>query len=107
MNQRQKLFFHNFNPPDILKNEIATLGYTISTRIEILGFEFESDLSDLNSIWDKILVKVKKLRNFWALMHLSVPGRVNVIRTYFYSQLSYVGTILTPPMNLLQNLKTL
>ena len=104
---KTKIVFHNFHPPQELLNVINELGYSISTRIEILGFEFEADLSDLNSIWDKILVKVKKMRNFWAMMHLSVPGRVNVIRTYFYSQVSYVGTILTPPPEFLSEFENI
>ena len=102
---KTKIVFHNFNPGAELLQDINELGYSISDRIEILGFDFKADLSDLNAIWDRILVKIKKIKNFWQLLHLSVPGRVNVIRTYFLSQVSYVGTILTPPKSFIDELE--
>ena len=57
-------------------------------------------------MWDTILNKVCKIRNFWNLFHLTIPGRVNVIKTYFYSQLSYLGAIFTPPPKFLADFET-
>ena len=37
--------------------------------------------------------------NFWNLFHLSITGRINIVRTYFLAQLSHLGGILEPNQN--------
>ena len=63
-------------------------------------------MSNLDENWNKILVKIHKIRNFWNLLHLSTPGKINIIKTYFYSQLSYIGTILNPPQNFIDSFES-
>ena len=76
---------------------INELGFTRADKFETLGLKLNSKLDNINSNWDKILAKCKKIVNFWNLFFLSTPGRVNIIKQFLYSQLSYLGTILTPP----------
>ena len=94
---KTKIIFHNYNPPPELVTQINNLGFTISDSIEVLGLEFSHDLMDIDKNWDKVLVKIKKAKNFWQLFHLSTPGKCNVIKTYFFSQVAYIGTLLNPP----------
>ena len=63
---------------------------------DVLGVKFDSKLENMEANWDRILKKIHKIRNFWTLFNLSIPGKINVIKTYFFSQLSYLGTILNP-----------
>ena len=104
-NQKTKIIFHNAPPSPEIMQTIENLSYSIGDTIDILGFSFKADLSDLDQIWEKILRKIKKIRNFWQLLHLSVAGKINVVRTYFLSQLSYFGTILTPPTAFIKELE--
>ena len=76
--------------------KVEELNFEISDNFTILGLSLHKSLNDTNLIWDKILAKVVKLRNFWNLFNLSIPGRVSIIKTYFYSQLSYLGSIFEP-----------
>ena len=88
----------------ILKAE--ELGFSFGNNFKVLGLSLNKDLSNINEMWDKILEKVCKIRNFWNLFHLTIPGRCNVIKTYFYSQLSYLGAIFTPPVEFINDFKS-
>ena len=82
------------------------LGFSFSNDFTVLGLSLNKYLSNTDQMWDTILNKVCKIRNFWNLFHLTIPGRVNVIKTYFYSQLSYLGAIFTPPPKFLADFET-
>ena len=82
--------------PDFI-NCISKLGYETDNEFCMLGLNIDAKLEKLNKNWDNVFKKVQKIKNFWALFHLSLPGRINIIKTYFFSQLSYVGTLLDPP----------
>ena len=77
--------------------KVEELDFEISENFTILGLSLHKSLNNVNSIWDEILQKIVNIRNFWNLFNLSIPGRVSIIKTYFYSQLSYLGSIFEPP----------
>ena len=77
--------------------KVEELDFEISENFTILGLSLHKSLNNTSLIWDKILQKIVNLRNFWNLFNLSIPGRVSIIKTYFYSQLSYLGSIFEPP----------
>ena len=47
------------------------LGFELNENFEVLGFLLNRDMSNLDENWNKILVKIHKIRNFWNLLHLS------------------------------------
>ena len=100
---KTKIVFTGGIPTLDFISKAEELGFSFSNDFTVLGLSLKKDLSDTDQIWDKILNKVCKIRNFWNLFHLTIPGRVNVIKTYFYSQLSYLGAIFTPPSKFLSD----
>jgi len=41
-----------------------------------------------------ILEKIRKQVNFWNRFNLSLPGRINVAKSFMYSQINYLGCFL-------------
>ena len=76
--------------------KVRELGYSINHEIKILGLSINNKASNLEINWNDILTKVQKLSNFWNLFHLSITGRINIVKTYFLAQLSHLGGILEP-----------
>ena len=84
-------------PPQDFIDAINELGFQRADSFETLGIKLNNKLDNLNENWDRILNKCKRIVNFWNLFFLSTPGRVNIVKQFLYSQLSYLGSILTPP----------
>ena len=43
---------------------------------------------------------------FWSKFNLSLPGRINIVKTFMLSQLGYLGSIVSPlPEQLIRILK--
>ena len=38
--------------------------------------------------------KIRKQANYWKRFSLSLPGRIDVAKTFLYSQINYLGCIL-------------
>ena len=100
-NSKTKIMVSGGLPSLNFLRKVEELGYSISQEIKILGLTINRALDNMDSNWDDILTKVHKLSNFWNLFHLSIPGRVNVVKCYFLSQLSHLGGILEPNQNFL------
>ena len=71
---------------DFLK-AISDIGFSYDTKLDVLGITIDNNLTQIDDNWTKILNRVKKLRNFWGIFNLSLPGRINIIKCYFLSQL--------------------
>ena len=81
-------------------NFVATvreLGYDMTDTGCILGIHFDKSMENFNSNWDRILEKIIKIKNFWSLFNLSIPGKIMICKTYLFSQLSYLGSMTRPP----------
>ena len=79
-----------------LSNEIKELGFSEADSIKILGLEIDYDLNCLSTCHDLTIQKIAKISNFWKHINLSLPGRINIIKTLMLSQISYLGCIITP-----------
>ena len=102
---KTKLIIFGGNPTGEIINAVNSVGFKMDDKVEILGLTFNNTLSNLDENWSKILTKIHKICNYWNLYHLSLPGRLNVVKSYIYSQLSYLATILTPPDDFLAQLE--
>ena len=85
--------------------KVNELNFTITDEFCILGLRLNKSLSNLNNLWDNALLKICRIRNFWNIFNLSLPGRINIVKTYFYSQLSFLGAIFEPPDTFIKDLK--
>ena len=81
---------------DRLRENLQDIGYNITDRIKLLGFDIDNNLEDLTQNFDKAIVKIRNIISFWERFRLSVPGRINIAKTFLYSQLGYYGAILNP-----------
>ena len=107
INQSKTKVVHTGGIPTLnFLRKMHDLGFELENNFKVLGLRINKDLTNMNMIWDSILEKVSKIRNFWALFNLSIPGRVNIIKCYFLSQLSYLGSILEPPDYFIQDFET-
>jgi hypothetical protein len=80
------------DPPEFLTNS----GFEISNKLKILGFEVTKNFIELENNFDKTIDKLKNIARFWDRFKLSLSGRINVSKTLMISQISFLGSIITP-----------
>jgi hypothetical protein len=86
-------------------NEIANLGFLITDRIHILGMDIDAELADLDSIYSKTVLNLKNCVNYWKRYNLTLPGRINVIKSLLFSQILYLGSFLMPGPEKIKNMQ--
>ena len=89
---------------DIVNEEIRELGVDLRNKITILGAVIENSGCSYRNNIDILLEKVRNQVRFWARFSLSLPGRINIAKTFMYSQLSYLGCILPIPKSALNGI---
>jgi exonuclease III len=75
---------------------IQESGFEIVDSVTILGVKFTSNPEDLVQNYDGKITKVTAIRNFWARFKLSLPGRLNIAKTFMLSQIGYLGAMVAP-----------
>ena len=83
------------------------LGFEIVDSFKMLGIIFDHKLERMHLNWDRCFEKIIKIRNFWGIFGLSIPGKVNVIKTFIFPQLNYIGSVLNVPDLFLKNVEEL
>jgi hypothetical protein len=58
--------------------------------------DIDSELDLLDNNFDRTLDSLKKSIDFWKRFHLTLPGRINVIKSLLISQVIYLGSFLMP-----------
>jgi hypothetical protein len=71
------------------------MGIKIVDKVNILGITIDRMLSDMDSNWDKVKVKMGNIARYWGQFNISLPARIMVVKTYIISQAIY-------PMGLLK-----
>ena len=79
--------------------------FKLVDRITILGMHIDKGLNNLSDCHIATVEKVTKIINFWNRFHLSLPGRINISKTLILSQISYLGSIITPSDPTLRTLR--
>jgi hypothetical protein len=92
--------------PDI-RDEIRSLGFVFSDSIHILGMDIDCELDLLDSNFEKTISSLKKTKEFWNRFHLTLPGRINVIKSLLMSQVIYLGNFLMPSAGKLKKIQEL
>ena len=83
-------------PPQDILDFVNEAGMNVKDSTEILGFSFNSSLSNLELNISKALVKIEQQINFWSRFNLSLIGRINIANTYLYSQIAYFLAVIKP-----------
>jgi exonuclease III len=80
----------------VVPDYIANSNFKVTDKLTILGFEISRNFQDLTGNFTNVIEKIRKTSNFWAKYRLSLMGRINVAKCLMLSQISYVGSIISP-----------
>ena len=96
---------------DIQNNDFVeharSLGFTIVNDFKMLGIIFDSKLLHMQNNWTSILRKMNKIKNFWGIFSLTIPGKVSIIKTFLLPQITYLSSILTPNNHTINDIENL
>ncbi len=81
---------------DPIPDGILNLGFEIVDSIKCLGLVINNKASDLESNFDAITEKIRKLAVHWGRFNLSLMGKISIAKTMLVSQIGYIGCIITP-----------
>jgi hypothetical protein len=88
-------------------DDIRDLGFKISDSIHILGMNIDANLENLDSNFDRTLDSVRRSIEFWHRYNLSLPGRINVIKSLLFPLILYLGSIIMPSKRKINDLQKL
>jgi len=92
--EKTSIMLLNSRPEQI--KDIEQVGFKTVREVKILGLDIDNNLRCLDTAHDKTVIKMRKVKNFWSRFNLSLPGRIRVAKTYLLSQITYLGSFLTP-----------
>ena len=75
-------------------------------QIKLLGLEIDKKLENLKECHTDTILKMTRVVNFWDRFFLSLPGRINIAKTFLLSQLSYTGCIISTEPAKMKTIKT-
>ncbi len=76
--------------------DLEKIGLKITHDFKVLGFKIDKKLEFLSQNWEDAILKIKKQVIFWKKHHLTLKGRIRIAKTFLLSQVTHLGTILTP-----------
>jgi hypothetical protein len=65
----------------------------MQNEVKLLGLKIKNNGNYDESI-DNMELNISSQIRFWSRFNLSLPGRINVSKTFMYSQLNYLGCFL-------------
>ena len=68
----------------------AIEGILVVIEINVLGIQIDRKLMNLDTNWEKTILKMINQSNYWKLFRLSISGRVMIAKTYMISQATYL-----------------
>jgi hypothetical protein len=71
-------------------------GFAVDNSVKILGCQIFNDTNQLSENFNGVITQLIKTKIFWARFNLSLPGRIAVAKTLMLSKLSYLGCVLDP-----------
>jgi hypothetical protein len=80
-------------------------GFCISNSVKLLGMNITNNLNDFPSNFISIENKIRDIILFWERFHLTLPGRIAVLKTLVIPQLNYLGCFLTPEEDVLTRIQ--
>ena len=87
----------NFNPGK----------FKLATSFTLLGMAIDNKLENLLVNFDNVTKKMEKVKLFWDRLHLTLPGRIAVAKTFLLSLINHIGCFLTPSPQQVAKMQTL
>jgi len=81
-----------FDPPE----DILNLGFSHVNEIKILGMTIDQNIENLDQNFVLVHDRIKRSIAYWKRYNLSLPGRINVIKSLLVSLLNHLGCFLMP-----------
>jgi hypothetical protein len=81
-----------------------TTGFLVTNKIKLLGMEIDDKLDCLINVHQKTVEKITNITEFWSRFWLSLPGRINIVKTLCLSQINYIGCIIPPTTDQLRTI---
>ncbi len=103
----EKTTLLQFGTNEPVADEILNLGFDVRDEVTLLGLKINRNCSNFISSKNDIKEKVQKQIRFWERFDLSLPGRINVAKTFMYSQINYLGCFLPMENHYLTALETI
>jgi hypothetical protein len=86
-------------------DDIATLGFTFSDKIKVLGMDISRNPDDWDQNFVRILTGINKKIEFWNRFNLSLPGRICVTKSLLISPLTHLGCFKLPSKRVLRDIQ--
>jgi len=90
-----------------LSHELASLGFNYANKIKILGMEIDQNLENLDSNYLAVEQKIRKAKAYWERYNLSLPGKINIVKSLIISLLNHLGCILMPSTEKLSSIQSI
>jgi hypothetical protein len=68
--------------------------------------DIDRDLEHLDENFERTLVNLKKCVQYWSWYNLTLTGRINVIKSFLFSQILYLGNFFMPSADRLKKIQT-
>jgi Reverse transcriptase (RNA-dependent DNA polymerase) len=81
----------------VVTEELKNIGFNFVEEIMVLGFRVSNSDRVIDDNTKKLSEKVLMQSRIWSRFNLSLPGRISICKSMFYSQLNYIGGTL--PVN--------
>ena len=65
-----------------ISDEFFVLGFEWVDKIKVLGVEISNDLEKITENFIGAKNKIDSMVKFWSKFNLSLPGRINIIKTF-------------------------
>ncbi len=70
-----------------------------------MGLEIDSNISALDDNFNGTITNLKKCIDYWKRYNLTLAGRINVIKSFLFSQILYLGSFLMPSQEKLKKMQ--
>jgi hypothetical protein len=82
---------------DPIPQGILDLGFDVQNSVKLLGLKIKNRGETFSENFESMEEKIQNQIRFWTRFNLSLPGRINVAKTFMYSNLNYLGCFLPMP----------
>jgi hypothetical protein len=79
-----------FDDYDNLPDFLVQGGFPVVDKIKMLGITVTRSFEEITGNFDNTIQKLLSVRNFWGRFRLSLPGRLNICKSFMLSQIGYL-----------------
>jgi exonuclease III len=94
------------NIPDNL-DFVQEVGFSVTQELTMLGFKINRNGILVDDMFNKVLRNIASIILSWDRYRLSLPGRIGICKTLCISQISFPGSICSPPVPVLNRIQSL